>query len=52
MKTKNQTEQDLFELAVTKAANDDGVPAGGAREEIIGCRASRRGVRSKSGALA
>ena len=24
MKTKNQTEQDLLELAVTKAANEDG----------------------------
>lgn len=24
MKTKNQTEQALFELAVTRAANDDG----------------------------
>jgi len=25
MKTKNQTEQDLLELAVTKAANDEAV---------------------------
>ena len=25
MKTKNQTEQNLLELAVTTAANDDGV---------------------------
>ena len=24
MKTKNQTEQDLLELAITKAANEDG----------------------------
>jgi hypothetical protein len=25
MKTKNQTEQDLLELAVTSAANEDGI---------------------------
>jgi hypothetical protein len=32
MKTKNQTEQDLLELAVTKAANDDGIAPVGSRE--------------------
>lgn len=38
MKTKNQTEQDMFELAVTKAANDDGVPAADLREEVAADR--------------
>ena len=33
MKTKNQTEQKLLELAVTKAANDDGVSPKVANEE-------------------
>ena len=33
MKTKNQTEQKLLELAVTKAANDDGVSPEVANEE-------------------
>ena len=32
MKTKNQTEQDLLELAVTKAANEDGLAPPGTRE--------------------
>ena len=33
MKTKNQTEQKLLDLAVTKAANDDGVSPEVANEE-------------------
>ncbi len=32
MKTKNQTEQALLELAINKAANEDGFPAAGSRE--------------------
>jgi hypothetical protein len=32
MKTKNQTEQTLLELAVAKAANDDGISPTGLRE--------------------
>jgi hypothetical protein len=32
MKTKNQTEQTLLELAVAKAANDDGISPAGLRE--------------------
>jgi len=32
MKTKNQTEQSLLELAVTKAANEDGFSPPAARE--------------------
>ena len=32
MKTKNQTEQVLLELAVTKAANEEGFAANAARE--------------------
>lgn len=32
MKTKNQTEQSLLELAVSKAANDDGITPAGSRE--------------------
>jgi hypothetical protein len=38
MKTKNQTEQELFELAVTKAANDDGSSAADLREGIVAVR--------------
>jgi len=34
MKTKNQTEQSLLELAVTKAANDDGISPAGSREPV------------------
>jgi len=34
MKTKNQTEQNLLELAVTKAANDDGASPKGAGKDI------------------
>jgi len=41
MKTKNQTEQKLLELAVATAANEDGISP-----------ASKHGARSKSGALA
>ena len=32
MKTKNQTEQNLLELAVAKAANEDGISQTSARE--------------------
>jgi hypothetical protein len=32
MKTKNQTEQTMLELAVTKAANEDGISPSGTRE--------------------
>ena len=32
MKTKNQTEHSLLELAINKAANEDGFAAPGARE--------------------
>lgn len=32
MKTKNQTEHSLLELAITKAANDDGITPAGSRE--------------------
>ena len=32
MKTKNQTEQNLLELAVAKAANEDGISPASARE--------------------
>ena len=32
MKTKNQTEPNLLELAVAKAANEDGISSSGARE--------------------
>ena len=38
MKTKNQTEQELLELAVTKAANDDGSSAADLREGIAAVR--------------
>jgi len=34
MKTKNQTEQSLLELAITTAANEDGFPAPVAREPV------------------
>ena len=34
MKTKNQTEQNLLELAVTKAANDDGASPKGPNKDI------------------
>ena len=34
MKTKNQTEQNLLELAVTKAANDDGASPKGSNKDI------------------
>jgi hypothetical protein len=37
MKTKNQTEHSLLELAVAKAANEDGIsPAAAARELSVG----------------
>jgi len=32
MKTKNQTEQSLLELAITKAANEDGISPPATRE--------------------
>ena len=32
MKTKNQTEQDLLELAVNSAANEDGISPASTRE--------------------
>jgi len=32
MKTKNQTEHPLLELAVTSAANEDGISPAGAKE--------------------
>ena len=32
MKTKNQTEQALLELAINKAANEDAFPAAGSRD--------------------
>jgi hypothetical protein len=32
MKTKNQTEQSLLELAITKAANEDGINPPGTRD--------------------
>jgi hypothetical protein len=32
MKTKNQTEQHMLELAATKAANEDGISPSSARE--------------------
>ena len=38
MKTKNQTEQELFELAVAKAANDDGSSPADLREGIVAVR--------------
>ena len=38
MKTKNQTEQALFELAVTTAANDDGVSAADLLEGVAAVR--------------
>ncbi len=34
MKTKNQTEHSLLELAVNKAANDDGISPAGSREAV------------------
>ena len=38
MKTKNQTEQAMLELAVTKAANDDGISPAGVRETVSAAR--------------
>ena len=34
MKTKNQTEQNLLELAAANAANDDGISPSGSREAV------------------
>ena len=34
MKTKNQTEQPLLELATASAANEDGFPVAAAREPV------------------
>ena len=39
MKTKNQTEQSLLELAITKAANEDGISPPGTRENTQTVRA-------------
>ena len=36
MKTKNQTEHSLLELAITKAANEDGFAAGTTRDAVAG----------------
>jgi hypothetical protein len=36
MKTKNQTEHSLLELAVAKAANEDGISPGATRELSVG----------------
>jgi hypothetical protein len=36
MKTKNQTEHSLLELAITKAANEDGISPVAAREVSSG----------------
>jgi hypothetical protein len=38
MKTKNQTEQNLLELAVAKAANEDGISPAPAREPAVPTR--------------
>jgi hypothetical protein len=38
MKTKNQTEQNLLELAVNSAANEEGFSAAGAREQSSASR--------------
>jgi hypothetical protein len=38
MKTKNQTEQNLLELAVTSAANEDGISPSSARENASPAR--------------
>jgi len=38
MKTKNQTEQNLLELAVDKAANEDGISPASAREVVAPVR--------------
>lgn len=38
MKTKNQTEQSLLELAASKAANDDGISPAGSREAVLAAR--------------
>ncbi len=38
MKTKNQTEQHLLELAVATAANEDGISPDASRESSTGVR--------------
>jgi hypothetical protein len=38
MKTKNQTEQNLLELAAANAANDDGISPEGSREAVAAGR--------------
>ena len=38
MKTKNQTEQNLLELAVNSAANEDGISPSGSREGVTAPR--------------
>jgi hypothetical protein len=40
MKTKNQTEHSLLELAVAKAANEDGISPAGTRELSAGRKQS------------
>jgi hypothetical protein len=38
MKTKNQTEQHLLELAVSSAANEDGISPAGSRDGVAAAR--------------
>jgi hypothetical protein len=38
MKTKNQTEQPVLELATTTAANEDGISPAGSREVPVAVR--------------
>ena len=38
MKTKNQTGHDLLELAVSSAANEDGISPAGTRESVASAR--------------
>ena len=38
MKTKNQTEQHLLELAATSAANEDGITPAASRENVAPLR--------------
>ena len=38
MKTKNQTEHNLLELAITSAANEDGISPAGSRDGVTSVR--------------
>jgi len=38
MKTKNQTEHNLLELAITSAANEDGISPAGSRDGVTSAR--------------